>query len=311
MLDAAGNLVSVLQFLTDITSIKSAQRTILRVANEAVGISERVATAADQLAAQVEQSERGASVTSTRIAATATAMEEMNATVLEVAKSAGSAAHVSNDAKAKAEHGAGIVEKVVVCINDVDHQSTLLKDDMVQLGKQAEAIGAIMNVISDIADQTNLLALNAAIEAARAGEAGRGFAVVADEVRKLAEKTMQATVEVGNAIKGMQQSADKNMKGVDVSSQIITQATELVRQAGSALKEIVSLVETSADQVRTIATAAGQQSSTSEEINRSLATVNNASSETARAMADAAQAVSDLSQQAQGLSRLIEEMKRN
>ena len=284
---------------------------MLAAAQQLEGIVAVVSSASSELSAQVEESEQGAAVTSERLTDTATAMEEMNATVLEVARSAGNAAQVSNDAKIKAEQGADIVENVVKCISEVERQSTQLKADMVQLGQQAEAIGAIMNVISDIADQTNLLALNAAIEAARAGEAGRGFAVVADEVRKLAEKTMQATVEVGNAIKGVQRSADQNMKGVDASSMVIVQATELVRQAGGALKEIVRLVETSADQVRTIATAAEEQSSTSEEINRSLGSVSNASSDTARAMAEAARAVVDLSTQAQQLSRLIDDMKRS
>lgn len=310
MMDERGKLTSVLQIITDLTQVKNTQRTIMDVATQATNIATCVAAASKELSAHVEKSERGASITSERITETATAMEEMNATVLAVARSAGNAAAVSSDAKLKAEQGAGLVENVVQCIVHVEQQSTQLKTDMLQLSQQAEAIGTIMNVISDIADQTNLLALNAAIEAARAGEAGRGFAVVADEVRKLAEKTMQATVEVGNAIKGVQQGTDKNMKNVEASSQSIAQATELVGQAGTALKEIVGLVETSADQVRTIATAAEEQSSTSEEINRSLGTVSSASSETARAMTEAAQDVLDLSQQAQSLSQLIDDMKR-
>lgn len=283
---------------------------MLTAAHQLEDIVTVLSSAATQLSAQVEESERSASMASERLTDTATAMEEMNATVLEVARSAGSTAQVSNDARAKAEQGADIVGNVVKCIQEVEKHSMQLKEDMQQLGLQAESIGTIMNVISDIADQTNLLALNAAIEAARAGEAGRGFAVVADEVRKLAEKTMQATVEVGNAIKGVQLSADKNMKGVSTSTQVIAQATDLVGQAGDSLKEIVLLVENSADQVRTIATAAEEQSATSEEINRSLGIVSNASCETARAMSDAAHAVSDLSQQAHALSRLIEDMKR-
>ena len=310
MLNGQGQLNSVMQFINDVSEIKDAQRTILHVADEAVGISGRVASAAEQLSAQVEEAGRGAAITAERIGETATAMEEMNATVLEVARSAGGAAGISSEARTKAEQGADTVASVVKRIADVERQASQLKDDMGHLGQQAEAIGAIMNVISDIADQTNLLALNAAIEAARAGEAGRGFAVVADEVRKLAEKTMHATVQVGDAIKGVQRSADQNMRSVDISSQSIAEATGLARQAGDALKEIVDLVENSADQVRTIATAAEQQSSTSEEINHSLGAINGASSEAARAMGEASQAVAELSQQAQALARLIDDMKR-
>ena len=283
---------------------------MLAAARQLEGIVEVVTSASTQLSAKVEESERGAAQASGRIGETATAMEEMNASVLEVARSAGSAAGVSNDARDRAEEGAHMVESVVACMGEVERQAEKLKDDMLQLGQHADAIGTIMNVISDIADQTNLLALNAAIEAARAGEAGRGFAVVADEVRKLAEKTVQATAQVGNAIKGVQHSAEQNMKGVDSSVERIGEATRLARQAGDALKNIVSLVESSASQVHNIATAAEQQSATSEEINESLGTVNQTSQETARAMEEAAQAVSDLSQQAQRLAALIAEMKR-
>lgn len=202
-------------------------------AQQLEGIVEIVSSASTQLSAQVEESERGTAITAERLGETATAMEEMNATVLEVARSAGSAASVSTDAKLKAEQGSKVVENVISCIGTVEQQAGQLKADMAQLGQQAESIGAIMNVISDIADQTNLLALNAAIEAARAGEAGRGFAVVADEVRKLAEKTMQATVEVGNAIRGVQNSADKNVRNVDASVVSIAEATRLAREAGA------------------------------------------------------------------------------
>jgi methyl-accepting chemotaxis protein len=167
-----------------------------------------------------------------------------------------------------------------------------------------------MNVISDIADQTNLLALNAAIEAARAGDAGRGFAVVADEVRKLAEKTMTATKEVGDAIRGIQEGARKNLGNVDRAVSTIEEATGLARQSGAALEEIVHLVEVATDQVRSIATASEEQSSASEEINRSVEEINRISSETASAMTQSAQAVGELATQAGQLRQLIETMKR-
>ncbi len=284
---------------------------MLDAAGQLEGIVDAVFSAARELSAQVTESGQSVSASSDRITETASAMEEMNSTVLEVARSAGDATHVSNDARSKAEDGAQIVRDMVKRIAEVESQSQQLKNDMVHLGGQAEAIGAIMNVISDIADQTNLLALNAAIEAARAGEAGRGFAVVADEVRKLAEKTMQATVEVGSAIAGVQTSVERNMKNVDSSVNSIEAATNLAQDAGRSLEEIVSLVDASADQVRTIATAAEEQSATSEEINRSLTSINSASMETSRSMNEATQAVIELSGQAEKLEQVIRDMKEN
>jgi methyl-accepting chemotaxis protein len=272
-------------------------------------IVEIVSSASEELSAQIEQSSRGTEVQSQRVAETATAMEEMNATVLEVARNASQAADSSGNARGKAAEGAKVVAKAVESITAVQEKSVVLKDDMAVLGKQAEGIGAIINVINDIADQTNLLALNAAIEAARAGDAGRGFAVVADEVRKLAEKTMTATKEVGDAISGIQQGARKNLENVEHSVATIEQATSLANQSGEALREIVALVEVSTDQVRSIAAASEQQSAASEEIHHSIEDINRISGETASAMNQSAQAVGELASQAQTLRTLIEGMK--
>ncbi len=270
---------------------------------------EIISSASEELSAQVTQSSRGTGVESQRITETATAMEEMNATVLEVARNASQASISSSEAREKALEGAKIVAQVVTGINSVQAVSVTMKEDMGELGKQAQGIGQIMNVISDIADQTNLLALNAAIEAARAGDAGRGFAVVADEVRKLAEKTMTATKEVGDAILGIQQGTKKNLVNVENAVTSIEQATALAKQSGEALQDIVRLVEVSTDQVRSIATASEQQSAASEEINRSIEEINQIAIQTTNAMTQSAQAVEDLAHQAQSLRTLIERMK--
>ena len=269
-----------------------------------------LSSASTQLSAQIEQSDRGSAESATRLSEAATAMNEMNATVQEVAKNAGSASSASAETKQKAEAGAQVVEKAVHSIGQVHQMSLTLKEDMAQLNEHAQDITRIMGVISDIADQTNLLALNAAIEAARAGEAGRGFAVVADEVRKLAEKTMASTNDVGNAIKAIQESTAKSMTGVEQSVARISEATELAGQSGAALEEIVATVEATADQVNAIATASEEQSAASEEINQSIVQVNDMAKQTAEAMAEAAKAVSDLAAQAQSLTTLIQELKR-
>nr|WP_052278956.1 HAMP domain-containing methyl-accepting chemotaxis protein [Solidesulfovibrio magneticus] len=284
-------------------------REILDAASRLEAVVEVVTSASQQLSAQIEQSSRGAEEQAHRIGETATSMEEMNATVLEVAKNASSAAQTADQAKAKAEEGAGVVSRVVAGIGQVQNQSREMMTDMGALGTRAEGIGQILNVISDIADQTNLLALNAAIEAARAGEAGRGFAVVADEVRKLAEKTMTATKEVGEAIRGVQTGARKNIENVERAGTAIEEVTKLANTSGEALREIVVLAETTTDQVRSIATASEEQSSASEEINRSIEDVNRVSLEMSDAMRQSAQAVGELAHQAQVLKELIEQLR--
>ena len=285
-------------------------QSMLKAADRLEEVANIVSSASAELSAQIEQSERGASEQAARVSETATAMEEMNSTVLEVAKNAGSASDVSARTRDRAEAGAEVVRQSVASIRQVQTQATHLKEDMVRLDENAKDISRIMGVISDIADQTNLLALNAAIEAARAGEAGRGFAVVADEVRKLAEKTMASTTDVGNAINAIQQSVSQSMQQVDMSVKSIEEATNFANRSGEALQEIVSMVDSTADQVRAIATASEQQSASSEEINQSIEQVNTIAGETARAMEEAARAVSDLAAQAQALSSLIDDMKR-
>ena len=283
---------------------------MLHAASQLEQVVAVVGNASHELTSQVDLSTRGTEAQSARVAETATAMEEMNATVLEVAKSASRAAESSDEARRKAEDGARLVIQVVEGIGAMQKVSAALRDDMAVLGKQAEGIGQVLGVISDIADQTNLLALNAAIEAARAGDAGRGFAVVADEVRKLAEKTMVATREVGEAIGGIQTGTRKNLEGVERAAGMVDQATELANRSGQALREIVDLVEASSDQVRAIATASEEQSSASEEINRSIEDINRLSAENAGAMRQASEAVAELAGQTRTLHTLIEDMKR-
>ena len=283
---------------------------MLAAANHLEGIVNQVTSAAEELSAQVEQSSRGSEVQRDRASEAATAMEQMNASVLEVAQNASSAAESADNAKDTAMGGGEIVGQVVDSITGVQTQSMRMKEGLDELGTHAEGIGQIMNVITDIADQTNLLALNAAIEAARAGDAGRGFAVVADEVRKLAEKTMQATKEVGDAINAIQTSTRQNIADMDKAGQAVVHSTDLANQAGESLQSIFSLVENTADQVRAIATASEEQSAASEQITRSTDEVNRIAGETSDAMNQSAMAVSDLARLSEELQGLIEELKR-
>ncbi|MDR1242124.1 MAG: methyl-accepting chemotaxis protein [Deltaproteobacteria bacterium] len=305
VLDENGKTIGFFEFLTDLTTIKNAQRTIRDVASQASEISNRVAAASEELAAQVEQISRGAETQRVRIESTASAMTEMNATVLEVARNAGTASEQTEKTRVKATEGAGLVNRVVQAINTVNSVALNLQNNMHGLGTQAESIGGVMNVISDIADQTNLLALNAAIEAARAGEAGRGFAVVADEVRKLAEKTMSATKEVGDSIRAIQQSAHINIEEMNNAAKSISEATELANHSGSALTEIVDMASHNSSVVTSIATAAEEQSATSEEIHRALEEISTVVSDTSEGLVQSSSAVQDLSRTADELRQVM------
>ncbi|CAK7058797.1 MAG: hypothetical protein DELT_01334 [Desulfovibrio sp.] len=309
MYTTEGKLASILQLITDLTEIKRTQRTIMDVASQAAEISGRVAAASEELSAQVEQVSRGAEVQRNRVESTASAMTQMNATVLEVARSAGEASEQSELTRNKADDGSELVNKVVNAINTVNKVAASMHANMQELGVQAQSIGGVMNVISDIADQTNLLALNAAIEAARAGEAGRGFAVVADEVRKLAEKTMEATSEVGANITAIQNSARINIDAMGEASKAVEEATTLATTSGEALTEIVDLASANSAVVTSIATAAEEQSATSDEINHAINEINQIVAETTEGMVQASAAVQDLSHMAQELNRVMDQLK--
>jgi methyl-accepting chemotaxis protein len=309
-LDERGNVIAVMEIVTDLTALKETEHTIQKVAGQASGIADRLAAASTHLSARIEQVSHGAKTQRARTESTASAMNEMNSTVLEVARNAGRASEQSGLTRDKAAQGADLVNRVVDSINHVNGVAATLQNNMRELGSQAESIGGVMNVISDIADQTNLLALNAAIEAARAGDAGRGFAVVADEVRKLAEKTMSATQEVGSSIRAVQQSATNNIREVGSAVTNIGEATELADSSGEALKEIVNLAVANSAVVASIATAAEEQSATSEEINHAVEEISRIVNDTAEGMAQSSSEVLELSRMAQELSKVMEQFKR-
>ncbi len=244
-----------------------------------------------------------------RIAETATAMEEMNATVLEVARNATETNEDTELTRDKASEGQSVVQGTIESMVSIQNQTNDLEKLMADLNAQSIEIGNVMSVINDIADQTNLLALNAAIEAARAGEAGRGFAVVADEVRKLAEKTIGATDEVDKSISSIQVLASKNIEGMRTAVEAIGGATNHSRASGDVLSEIVSLASNAAGQVQSIATAAEEQSATSDEINRSISEIDTMTEDNARNSMRAAEAASDLSREVDELVALVEELR--
>ena len=240
---------------------------------------------------------------------TATAMEEMNCTVLEVARNAEEAARASMTVQEEAASGTHAMEKTVHDMQEVQTRSLSLKEDMSALDSHARDIGEVLTIIRDIADQTNLLALNAAIEAARAGEAGRGFAVVADEVRKLAEKNMNATREVDDVISAIQAGTDKSAQTVQNTVEAIDTVAGQARQSGEALAHITNLAENSSSQVQAIAAAATEQSAASEEINRNVGNVSALSDSITRSMESATAEVEEMLKQAQTISDVLERIR--
>lgn len=316
LFDLDGNFLgssSIWMDLTDIVrakeAIEASQKRLLAVAGQVDSLTQHIATATDELAAQVEQISRGTDVQRDRTAATATAMEEMNATVLEVAKHAAEAVRGSQEVQEKSHEGNQAVERVIEAMAAVRERASVLAQEINALGSKAADIRSIVDVIADIADQTNLLALNAAIEAARAGDAGRGFAVVADEVRKLAERTMAATGQVTQSIEAITSGVGHTVHSMAQVSQAVDTANQLAAQAGETLMAIARIAELAMSQITSIATAAEEQSATSEEVNRSVAEISTIASEAAQAMTQSAQAVSDLAQQVGALRELVASLK--
>ncbi len=283
---------------------------LLDAAKQLEDVVNIVASASEELSVQIELSSNSVNDQAQRISTTSRAMEEMNITVMEVVANSGNSAQITEDTKIKAKTGAAITEKCKHSISSVQAESLKLRDNMNALSEHAQSINTVMSVITDIADQTNLLALNAAIEAARAGEAGRGFAVVADEVRKLAEKTITSTTDVANAISAIQASTESNVKQVDIAVQRIEEATGLANQSGEALRDILEMADLSAAGVSAIAAASEQQSISVREMTGSMDDINNIAMNTNNAMLEAADAVVSLSAQAQELRVIIDNLKK-
>jgi methyl-accepting chemotaxis protein len=281
---------------------------MLEAAGALEDIVQRITTASEQLSAQADLTANGAREQKERLDETATAMNEMNSTVMEVARNAASAAENAHESQERAAEGQRIVKDAIKAIAAVQNMANILKNDMAKLEKQAESIGGVIGVINDIADQTNLLALNAAIEAARAGEAGRGFAVVAGEVRKLAEKTMSATQEVGDSIAAIQNSTRNNAANVDKATQAVEEATSLANESGKALEAIVTLAEGTAEQVSNIATASEERSAASDEINRVVEEVNSIATTLSDGMDESRQALQEVASQSSDLRKLIDKI---
>jgi methyl-accepting chemotaxis protein len=266
-------------------------------------------SAASEIAASSEQISHGAQEQTDQVTQVSTAIEEMSATIIESAKNASEATESSRGASDSATSGGVIVSDTItgmLRIADVVRQSS---ESIGKLSESANQIGEIINVINDIADQTNLLALNAAIEAARAGEQGRGFAVVADEVRKLAERTGKATNEIAEMIKGIQSETEEAVNSMNSGIEEVDKGKELADKAGNSLTDIVNLSGQVMDMIQQIATASEEQSSAAEEISKRVDGIANVTKESSNGAQQAAVAAEELSRQADGLQNLVSQFK--
>lgn len=267
--------------------------------------STQLASASEQLSASSTQIAEGADRQSGQTAQVATAMEEMNATVIEVAKNSQQVSESARSAQHIALDGGKVVEEAIIAMQEVSESTEVTAETIKKLGRSSEEIGTIVSVINDIADQTNLLALNAAIEAARAGEQGRGFAVVADEVRKLAERTTKATKEISGMINTIQSETGKAVDAMGEGTQKVENGVTLANQAGDALKQIVSGVENVTDMISHIATSAEEQSSTTDEISRNMDSIAEVAKSNVAAIGEVANATNEMARLATELKDLV------
>ena len=267
--------------------------------------AEQLASSAEEISAASEQMAAGAENQMKQTDQVATAVEEMSATVLEVAKNSNDASEFARKASEVAMSGGDVVRETVDGMSRISFSVMESAKTIEALGKSSDEIGEIIAVIDDIADQTNLLALNAAIEAARAGEQGRGFAVVADEVRKLAERTTKATKEIASMIKSIQGDTDGAVKSMSAGTEEVHNGVGLANKAGESLEQIVEVVGSVTDMIQQIATAAEEQSAAAEEISTNVESVASITKETAGGARESSVATQELTRLASDLQQMV------
>ncbi len=236
--------------------------------------SEAVSTSCGEIKTSSVQMAEGAREQSRQTDEVASAVEEMSKTIAENSRNADSTAQTATRARESAMHGGTVVGETTAGMKKLAKVVDQSAQTVEALGASGDKIGEIVVVIEDIADQTNLLALNAAIEAARAGEQGRGFAVVADEVRKLAERTTKSTKEIGDMIRSIQKDTRRAVDAMKAGTNEVSNGIALAEKAGGALKEIVTISQNLTDMVAHIAAASGEQSAASEQITKNIETIN-------------------------------------
>ena len=285
--------------------IEKVQRSIAQVAET----TNRITSSATELSATSTELAQSADGQNSRMLQSASAVEEMTMTAGEVARNSNDAARIAQETSETARSGHEVMAQTVSGMQQVSEAVGQSSTIIMTLGKSSDQIGEIVRVIEDIADQTNLLALNAAIEAARAGEQGRGFAVVADEVRKLAERTTKATKEIGDMIRQIQQDTKSAVASMEDGTQRVMDGVDLANRTGEALTKIQTMVEQTATMIQQIAGAAEEQSSATRQIASDLEAVSQSSREASGGVSESAKASRDLSTLATELQTLVQAFK--
>ncbi len=287
------------------TVADSLNRTLQQV-KEAI---QATASAGNEISSSSEQMAAGAQEQSAQAAEVASAVEEMTKTILETTQNTTVAAEKSKLAGGIAEEGGKVVEETVEGMKRIAEVVQQSADIVKELGKGSDQIGEIIQVIDDIADQTNLLALNAAIEAARAGEQGRGFAVVADEVRKLAERTTKATKEIAEMIKKIQRDTGGAVEAIEKGTDEVEKGKLLAEKSGNSLREIIQGTTEVLEVVTQVAAASEEQSATSEQISRSIESISSVTQESAMGVQQIATSAEDLNRLTENLQNLISQFQ--
>jgi methyl-accepting chemotaxis protein len=268
-----------------------------------------IASASEELSSVTDHSSEGVARQKDQTDQVATAMNEMVATVSEVAKSAEAAFEAANRASAKSTEGEKSVHETLEFVTDLNTQIEKVSEELRSLQSETHNIGTVLDVIKSVAEQTNLLALNAAIEAARAGEQGRGFAVVADEVRSLAQRTQSSASEIETLINNLVASAESSVTTMESGAKLAAQTLERAEASGNIIKEMAAAVEEIRQHNSQIATAAEQQTSVAEDINQNITEIRDVSDQSATSANQVSSSSDELAKLAEGLSSQIARFK--
>ena len=298
--DETGKLTVAVNTLHE--SLREVVTSVTRGAEEVASASGQIAGATQEISAGMEHQTR-------EVDQVSAAIEEMSASVREVATESGEASGEATESGRSAEEGGRVVAETIDGMNLINEAVAAGSASVASLGERGEQIGEVIGVINDIADQTNLLALNAAIEAARAGEHGRGFAVVADEVRKLADRTTKATEEISSSIVAIQTETQEAVDRMNAGTEHVRAGVEKANASGERLSAIVDSSGTVARKIEAIAAAAEEQSAASEEVARSVERIAHVSREASDSARDGAAAAEQLSSRARNLSELVGQFK--